>query len=65
MIYQCYECKKLFDEDDGAIVRDVEINPFPIPFNKTITVFKCRDCIGIKGKKIIEGIQEERKNKRK
>ena len=65
MIYQCYKCKKLFDEDEGVMVVSGELNVFPVPFHQTLIVFKCKNCIALKAKKRIEEIQNERKIKAK
>lgn len=60
MIYQCYECKKLFKEDGGAMVMERSYLG-PVPVVSEILVFKCKECIGEKGKNIIERIQGEKK----
>lgn len=62
MIYQCYDCKKLFKEDDGAMVMEKSCLGL-VPVISEILVFKCKDCIGENGRKIIEKIQEEKKVK--
>ncbi len=59
MIYQCYECKKLFKEEDGAMIMEKSYLG-PVPVVSEILVFKCKDCIGEKGRKIIERIQGEK-----
>ena len=60
MIYQCIICKKLFDENDGAMVIEYEEHAgFPATVSNTILVFKCKSCISDKGRKIIERIQRE------
>ena len=43
MIYQCYECRKLFNEDDGAMIFKEELHAVPFPFNETILAFKCKN----------------------
>lgn len=58
MIFQCYRCGKLYDENDGCIA---EIIGFTIM--GASMVFICKNCISKKGKKIIEKIQKERKKK--
>jgi len=62
MIYQCYECKKLFEEDEGAMVIEKSYGG-PVPVVSEALVFKCKNCIGEKGKKIIERIQKRDKRK--
>ena len=62
MIYQCYECEKLFKEEDGAMVMEKSYLG-PVPVISEALVFKCKECIGEKGRKIIEKIKEEKKRK--
>lgn len=62
MIYQCYECEKLFQEDEGAMVMEKSYVG-PVPVISEILAFKCKECISEKGRKIIERIQNERKIK--
>ena len=57
MIYQCFQCKRLFDENNGAMFFVKEIQG-PVPLVQNLMVFKCKECIGKKGKEVIERIQE-------
>jgi len=63
MIYQCYKCEKLFDEDDGAMVLTVDFSPFPLFTSQTLMVFKCKTCISKRGKGTINKLQEEKSKK--
>lgn len=64
MIYQCSKCNKLFNEKDGAIISEEKITTtFPIPEYVKLMAFKCKKCIGIKGTKLIEELQNDKSKK--
>jgi len=61
MIYQCYTCKKLFNEDNGAMVLENNLT-IPIPTTQILMVFKCKSCISKKGRDEIEILQKKKKD---
>ena len=65
MIYQCYGCRKLFDEDDGAMIIAKELSSIFPPTVFPIMAFKCKKCIGEKGIEMLEKIQNKEKNDKK
>jgi len=57
MIYQCYKCNKLFNENEGAMVLEEQltgVGPVIIEHHAKFLVFKCKNCIGKKGRETIE-----------
>lgn len=63
MIYQCNECKKLYDEDDGYMANSGLLG-FGIIGGDSM-VFICKNCMSEKGRKKLEEIKNEKANKRK
>ncbi len=53
MIYKCFECGKLYREEDGAMVYDVSIILISAA---RYMAFKCKNCFDEKTRKQIERI---------
>jgi len=63
MIYQCYKCKKLFKENDGAMILEEQltgVGPVIMEHHAKFLVFKCKNCIGKKDSEAIERLKKER-----
>ena len=62
MIYECHECEKLYDEDYGYMANSGTIG-FGVMGSSM--VFICKNCMGEKGRSILEKINNEKKEKMK
>lgn len=56
MIYQCSECDKLYDEDDGYMANTSTIG-FAIMSGGSM-VFICKNCMSEKGRKKLEELKK-------
>ena len=56
MIYECFYCKKLHNEDDGIMVIQVVELFFGV---YRIYVFRCKNCMTEKGKKAFEEFKKK------
>ena len=58
MIWQCFECQRLFDEHDGAMVITTNLSGF-VPTMNDMYIFKCKGCLSQKARDRIDEIQSK------
>ena len=58
MIYQCYDCEKLYDGSDGYMKTTTTFG-FGIVSGGSM-VFICKNCMSENGKRIIEEIKKKK-----
>ena len=63
MIYQCRECEKLYDEDDGYMAATGVVSLFALGGDSM--AFVCKNCMSEQGRKKLEEIKNAKKNKYK
>jgi len=59
MIYQCHECDKLYDENDGYMASTGIVSFFALGGDSM--TFICKNCMSDKGRKKLEEIKMKKK----
>ena len=58
-MYQCSECDKLYDEEDGAMFLDMHVTMW-----KRTMVFVCKNCMNKKRREGFERMKREAKTRK-